>query len=236
MFKEIKGYEHYLVSDSGEVYSLKSNKILKPDIDKDGYEIYRISNEENKRKAFKGHRLVGLTFIENPDNLPIVNHIDGNKRNNHLSNLEWCTNEYNVQHAVKTGLMTPYTRGIEIYDIFKECVVSRFNSYDDLANLTKLSKLSLIDMAHKEKLLYEGFKIIRVNTEFMNDDNLLNKKFINRTINGRFKPLAWNGLVFASQSDFKEYIGCKNIQKQLKTMQHQDKIITRITQYEYVTY
>lgn len=236
MFKEIEGYEHYLVSDSGEVYSLKSNKILKPYIDKDGYEIYRISNEENKRKAFKGHRLVGLTFIDNPNNLPIVNHIDGNKRNNHLSNLEWCTNEYNIQHAVKTGLMTPYTRGIEIYDIFKKCVVSRFNSYDDLANITGLSKLSLIDIVHREKLLYEGFKIIRINTEFMDDDNLLNKKFINRTINGRFKPLAWNGLVFASQSDFKEYIGCKNIQKQLKTMQHQGKIITRITQYEYVTY
>ena len=236
MFKEIKGYEHYLVSDIGEVYSLKSNKILKPDIDKDGYEIYRISNEENKRKAFKGHRLFGLTFIDNPNNLPIVNHIDGNKRNNHLSNLEWCTNEYNIQHAVKTGLITPYTRGIEIYDIFKKCVVSRFNSYDDLANITGLSKLSLIDIVHREKLLYEGFKIIRINTEFMDDDNLLNKKFINRTINGRFKPLAWNGLVFASQSDFKEYIGCKNIQKQLKTMQHQGKIITRITQYEYVTY
>lgn len=232
MFKEIKGYEHYLVSDSGEVYSLKSNKILKPDIDKDGYEIYRISNEENKRKAFKGHRLVGLTFIDNPNNLPIVNHIDGNKRNNHLSNLEWCTNEYNVQHAVKTGLMTPYTRGIEIYDIFKKCVVSRFNSYDDLANITGLSKLSLIDIVHREKLLYEGFKIVRINTEFMDDDKLLNKKFINRTINGRFKPLAWNGLVFSSQSDFKEYI----IQKQLKTMQHQGKIITHITQYEYVTY
>lgn len=236
MFKEIKGCEHYLVSDNGEVYSLRSNKILKPDIDKDGYEIYRIYNEEHKRKTFKGHRLVGLTFIDNPNNLPIVNHIDGNKRNNHLSNLEWCTNEYNIQHAVKTGLMTPYTRGIEIYDIFKKCVVSRFNSYDDLANITGLSKLSLIDIVHREKLLYEGFKIIRINTEFMDDDNLLNKKFINRTINGRFKPLAWNGLVFASQSDFKEYIGCKNIQKQLKTMQHQGKIITRITQYEYVTY
>lgn len=236
MFKEIKGCEHYLVSDNGEVYSLRSKKILKPDIDKDGYEIYRIYNEEHKRKTFKGHRLVGLTFIDNPNNLPIVNHIDGNKRNNHLSNLEWCTNKYNVQHAVKTGLMTPYTRGIEIYDIFKKCVVSRFNSYDDLANITGLSKLSLIDIVHREKLLYEGFKIVRINTEFMDDDKLLNKKFINRTINGRFKPLAWNGLVFASQSDFKEYIGCKNIQKQLKTMQHQGKIITRITQYEYVTY
>lgn len=235
MFKEIKGYEHYQVSDSGEIYSLRSGTILKPDIDKDGYEIYRISNEDNKRKAFKGHRLVALAFIKNPDNLPIVNHIDGNKRNNHFSNLEWCTSKQNVQHAVDTGLMTSYTRGIEIYDIFRECVVSRFNSYDDLVNITGLSKLSLIDMVYEDKLLYEGFKIVRVNTDFV-DDNLLNNKFINRTINGRFKPLAWNGLVFASQADFKEHIGCKNIQKQLKTMQHQNKIITRITQYEYVTY
>lgn len=235
MFKEIQGYEHYLVSDEGEIYSLRSNKILKPDIDKDGYEIYRISDEEHKRKAFKGHRLVGLTFIENPDNLPIVNHIDGNKRNNHVSNLEWCTDEQNIQHAVKTGLMTPYTRWIEIYDIFKECVVSRFNSYDDLANITGLSKPSLIDMVHRDKLLYEGFKIIRVNTKFI-DDDLLDKQFINRTINGRFKPLTWNNLIFASQADFKEHIGCKNIQKQLKIMQHQNKTITYITQYEYVTY
>lgn len=235
MFKKIKGYEDYQVSGDGKVYSIKSNKILKPDIDKDGYEIYRIRDKYGNRKTFKCHRLVAFTFIENPNNLPIINHIDGNKRNNNLSNLEWCTVQQNTRHAVDTGLLKPYTRGIEVYDIFKKRVVSRFNSYDDLSNITGLKKSSLIDMVHEDRLLYSGFKIIRVNTEFT-EDELLNKTFINRTINGRFKPLAWNGLVFASQADFKEHIGCKNIQKQLKTMQHQNKIITRITQYEYVTY
>lgn len=59
----------------------------------------------NKRKAFAVHRLVAQAFIPNPDNLPQINHIDGNKNNNHVSNLEWCTNDYNMNHAIEHNLI-----------------------------------------------------------------------------------------------------------------------------------
>ncbi len=54
--------------------------------------------------SFQVHRLIALAFIPNPDNLPEINHIDGNPLNNSLENLEWCTHQYNMQHAWDTGL------------------------------------------------------------------------------------------------------------------------------------
>lgn len=55
-------------------------------------------------KCFQWHRLIAMTWIPNPDNKPQVNHIDGNKTNNNVDNLEWCSNQHNRDHAVRTGL------------------------------------------------------------------------------------------------------------------------------------
>lgn len=60
------------------------------------------------------HRLVALFYIPNPDNLPCINHIDGNKKNNHVDNLEWCTYSHNGKHATRTGLQ-PVPKGCEHY-------------------------------------------------------------------------------------------------------------------------
>ena len=57
-----------------------------------------------KGKTYRSHRLVASTFIENPDGKPFVNHIDGDKENNHVDNLEWVTEKENTEHAIKTGL------------------------------------------------------------------------------------------------------------------------------------
>lgn len=87
IYKDIKGYEgEYMVSNRGNVYSCKRNIVLKPAIAK-GY--LRVGlYQDGVRKYFLVHRLVAEAFIPNPKNLPVINHLDEDKTNNDVSNLE----------------------------------------------------------------------------------------------------------------------------------------------------
>ena len=101
---KINGYEDYTVESNGTVKNKKS-KIIKHNITKNGYAIVRLS-KEHKQKAFSVHRLVAIHHIENnKKERDQVNHIDGDKLNNDISNLEWCTKSENTLHAFKNGLM-----------------------------------------------------------------------------------------------------------------------------------
>ena len=102
-WKAVNGYEGlYEVSDKGRVKGLKRNRILKNIVDSLGY--VRVSLcKENKIKAHKIHRLVAEHFLK-PSEYKIVNHIDGNKENNSVENLEWCNASQNRKHACDTGL------------------------------------------------------------------------------------------------------------------------------------
>lgn len=106
IWKNIPQYEGiYQVSSLGRVKSLKFNKekILKNSLDKKGY--VRVNLFKNgEALTFFVHQLVALTFIQNPLFKDQVNHKDGNKLNNCVDNLEWCTNLENIRHAYRTGL------------------------------------------------------------------------------------------------------------------------------------
>lgn len=97
--KTINEYNGYLVSEDGKVYSEKYGyrKELKQ-FEHKGYRRVALS-KNNKRRMFPVHRLVADAFLPNPKNKPYVNHLDGNKRNNHWSNLEWCTRAENQEHS-----------------------------------------------------------------------------------------------------------------------------------------
>lgn len=97
-------YDYY-VNEDGSIYSLISNKTLNWSLDKDGYAKVRLMSDDNKRHRYSVHRLVLENFnpIDNMDQLQ-VNHKDGNKLNNHLSNLEWVTSSENNLHKYKIGL------------------------------------------------------------------------------------------------------------------------------------
>lgn len=82
---------------------LKKGRILKPSINKFGYMYVNLS-KNCIIKGYKVHRLVAEAFIPNSENKPQVNHIDGNKLNNNVNNLEWCTNSENQKHAFKNGM------------------------------------------------------------------------------------------------------------------------------------
>lgn len=100
IWKSIPDYEGlYEVSNYGRVRSVyRYKRILKPMISNSGYERVDLFKNKN-RKQFSVHRLVALTFIDNPEGKKIVNHKDENKLNNHINNLEWVTNKENCQYG-----------------------------------------------------------------------------------------------------------------------------------------
>lgn len=102
-WKDISGYSDYKINNLGVVKSFKfgKEKIMSKQISR--YETVMLS-EKGKYKPVLVHRLIAIAFIPNPENKPQVNHIDGNKLNNHIDNLEWCTNSENQKHAYKSGL------------------------------------------------------------------------------------------------------------------------------------
>ena len=104
-WKDIEGYEGlYQVSNLGNVRALKfyhsrnNVHLLKPTVNKYGYCVVSL-HKDKKVKQYRVHRLVAIAFLPNPDNLPYVNHIDCDKTNNSLTNLEWCTQSENVKHG-----------------------------------------------------------------------------------------------------------------------------------------
>jgi len=95
----------YLVNKNGQIWSNKYNRVMLSHITPKGYKALSL-RQNGKSKTEFIHRLIAETFIQNLGNKPFVNHIDGNKQNNLIENLEWVTNLENMQHAWRTGLNT----------------------------------------------------------------------------------------------------------------------------------
>lgn len=106
----INGYDSYSVSTNGQIRNDITGKVKSIRVNKRGYPIVDLYSDGNRRTE-RVHRLVADAYIINPDNKPQINHIDGNKMNNNVDNLEWCTASENMVHAFEKGLSTP-SRGM----------------------------------------------------------------------------------------------------------------------------
>lgn len=108
IFKDIPGYDgKYLVTSWGRVYHAKYNHFITPETTQKGYLRVDLYDATGKRKHHKVHRLVADAFIPNPEKKPQVNHKDGNKQNNSITNLEWVTDEENKAHQ---GMMQKWIK------------------------------------------------------------------------------------------------------------------------------
>jgi hypothetical protein len=139
----IKDFENYLITKDGDIYRNITYRKLKCSIDKNGYLKIRLLNKSGRKSMFL-HRLLAIQFIPNPLNKPFINHIDGNKSNNKLNNLEWCTHKENMKHAWDNNLYKDYTdsikkannaKSIEVFDTLNNI---KYKSMSEMSRLLKI--------------------------------------------------------------------------------------------------
>lgn len=171
VFEDLKGYEDsYQISDSGRIFTkrrLIGNQIhygkeLVPQLTQDGYLKVTLS-KNGECKKFYLHRLVATQFLDNSMNLPQVNHKDGNKLNNNIANLEWCTKQENQNHAVRNNLMQhgqdrPSARLTEdqVLEIYKLKGILTGQAIADIYGVSK-NTINCILRGSKWKYLYEQY-------------------------------------------------------------------------------
>ena len=161
-WRDIKGYEGlYKISSNGDIYSLISGKERKLKIGKNGYVLVDLY-KNGIGKWYRVHRLVAETFIENPNSLPIVMHLDNNKQNNHYSNLKWGTISENTKQAFDDKL-------IDTSDIFlltngTDEIVCK--GYNELIEYTEYKKSSIAEYIKTgnplKKGKYKNYKIFKI--------------------------------------------------------------------------
>lgn len=118
IWREIEEYPNYMVSNFGNVKSLKTNKILKQYKNNSGYLTIQLC-KNGMVKGFLVHRLVAQAFLPNPNNLPEVNHKDENKTNNIVSNLEYCDHKYNSNWGTIKERMSETHKGMKLTEEHK---------------------------------------------------------------------------------------------------------------------
>lgn len=135
----MKEYKGFLVDDNLNIYNNRTSLKLKPYIGTDGY--YQVSRrlENGKPYHIRIHTLYGNCFIPNPNNYKYINHIDSNKLNNNLNNLEWCTNSYNVKHGWDSGNRTHKNHTNVLVTLNNE-VIGKFDSIRSLSKELKLDR------------------------------------------------------------------------------------------------
>lgn len=160
--------KNYAVSNFGNVININTKKILVPQ-DK-GYLFVTLHNVSNNRgnkgyrKNYRIHRLVARYFIENPDNKPYVNHKDGNKHNNNVSNLEWVTAQENTAHAYKNKLISTQ-KPIKAIKLQDPSIIEVFESLSECARFFNCNKSYIHRALNKTygKNTYKGYKFEYIN-------------------------------------------------------------------------
>ncbi len=149
----------YAISNKGQIINVKNGKKLKTKVNKNGYLEVQLSTN-GIRKNYRIHRLVGIMFIEKVDNKPYINHKDGNKLNNEVNNLEWCTAKENDNHARQTKLKVQ-NKPIKAISIDTNCTIY-FESLSECARYFNTNKGTIHRVLSGKRKKYKNFKFIYV--------------------------------------------------------------------------
>jgi hypothetical protein len=141
-FKPILDYEFYMINREGKIISLHKRhhyKELAQKIDRAGYVTVKLS-KKGKDSTQYVHRLIAKTFIPNLFDKPIVNHLNGNKLDNNVDNLEWVNHSENMTHAYRIGLINCCACGRRVID---ECTGNKYNTILEAAKAAKIPYATL---------------------------------------------------------------------------------------------
>ena len=165
-WRPIKGYEGlYEVSNMGRVKSFHSGKeiIISASNDYAGYKAVTLAKRTHKR--VRVHRLVAEAFVPNPMNLSVVNHLDGDKKNNNVYNLEWCSAKENANHAIKTGLTNLTVAPKPVIAHKDDKLVGMFRSIGECAEKLNCDKSNVSGVIHGKLKTHHGFTFKLVNSD-----------------------------------------------------------------------
>ena len=162
MWRVVEEFPDYLIDEYGNIFKIhgkRKYKMMKSKVDKDGY-LYIGLRNNNGRYFRRIHQLVAKAYIKNPNNELIVNHIDGNKQNNHFTNLEWCDVAYNTKYSYeKLGRKGNHTTDIFCALIVDNEIVAYFSNIKEAANYASdhygVSKSSLISYYKSKNIRIE---------------------------------------------------------------------------------
>lgn len=147
MLKRLKDFPMYLIDEKGNIFSEYSKKYLKTHLNNRGYVVCQLRNINGKNCVILVHRLVAKTFIPNKSaNQLEVNHKDGNKLNNDMNNLEWCTRKENINHGIQTGLISQLMARTPIfqYDLNHK-FIKKWNSTIEIENTLGYNHANIVN-------------------------------------------------------------------------------------------
>lgn len=165
---EIVGFEgRYEVSNLGRVRNMVNGRVRSLQQDKNGYWRITLKDLDSKKRSKLVHRLMATTFIPNPKNYPILNHIDGDSSNCLLNNLEWCNHSHNIQHAYDLGLRVgaftgvlgkdnPSSKKVNQYDL-EGNFVRGWDCVGDVTRELNYSQGNISSVARGERYKAHGF-------------------------------------------------------------------------------